>query len=333
MKSILHHCRGLPGDRWLTALPVILALGSTACQRAAPPPATPGPAATPELRTVKDYDLAGEVRAIKKESGQVVIHHREIPGFMPAMTMPFTIKDRELFDDLRAGDEVEGTLRVVSEGGVVKDYELTALVVTKPALRPLPSVTLRLRDGQPELGVTPRRLEPGDAVLSFTMTTEDGRSLALDELRGKVVVLTFIYTRCPLPEFCPLMDRKFAALAAALEAVPERASGVRLISLSFDPEHDTPEVLRKHAQTQGAHPPLWTFAVARHDELAKVAPGLGLTYGPTATEIVHNLSTAVIGPDGRLAALFVGTEAKTWTPTDLLRVIAPLLKPEGKYGP
>ncbi len=120
-------------------------------------------------------------------------------------------------------------------------------------------------------------------VPDFTMTTQEGRTLALSELRGKVVVLTFIYTRCPLPDFCPLMDRKIKELAGKVDAMPGRAEQVRLLSVSFDPEHDTPEVLRKHAQVQGARPPLWTFAVASHDELAKVAGPLGLMYGPRRT--------------------------------------------------
>jgi protein SCO1/2 len=123
------------------------------------------------------------------------------------------------------------------------------------------------------------------------------------------------------------MDRKFAELAGAVAAIPERARYVRLISLSFDPEHDTPEILKKHARTQGAQPPLWTFAVAAHDQLARVAPGLGLTYGPTATEIIHNLSTAVIDPAGKLVSLRVGTAAKSWTTAEMLREIAPRAKP------
>jgi protein SCO1/2 len=274
--------------------------------------------------------LTGVVRGIDKESGQVVIRHEEIAGFMKAMTMPFTLKDqdRAIFDDLRIGDTVEGTLRVWYEGDVVKDYSLANLVVTKPALAEPPKLTLSLQGGAPQLSVAPRRLEPGEPVPNFIMTMQDGRKVALADLRGNVVVLTFIYTRCPLPEFCPLMDRKFASLATAIEAFPERAAHVRLISLSFDPEHDTPEVLAKHAQIQGAHPPLWTFAVAQHDELAKVAPLLGLTYGPTANEIIHNLSTAIIDADGKLDTLLVGSSAKSWTTADVLKRIYALVRPE-----
>jgi protein SCO1/2 len=293
----------------------------------------PGPATArstqdaPGQTTTREYRLTGLVRAVHQESGQVVIRHEEIAGFMKAMTMPFSLKDRAIFDDLQVGDEVEGTLRVSYEGSVVKDYELTNLVVARPALAEPPPLTLSVRGGQPQLTVAPRRLQPGELVSDFTMTMQDGRQVRLAELRGKVVVLTFIYTRCPLPDFCPLMDRKFAALAAAVEAFPERASHVRLISLSFDPEHDTPQVLTKHAQTQGAHPPLWSFAVATHDELAKVAPVLGLTYGPTPKEIMHNLSTAVIDEDGKLDKLYVGPLGRTWTTTDVLKRIYGLLKP------
>ena len=98
----------------------------------------------------------------------------------------------------------------------------------------------------------------------FTMTSQDGKTVKLSDLRGNVVVLTFIYTRCPLPDFCPLMDRKFSELAQRLSAFPSVPRKVRLISLSFDPEHDTPELLRKHAQVRGAAPPLWSYAVASH---------------------------------------------------------------------
>lgn len=91
--------------------------------------------------------------------------------------------------------------------------------------------------------------------------------------------------------------------------------------MSFDPEHDTPDALRKHAELVGARPPLWTFAVASHDELRKVAERLGLVYGPMPNEIVHNLCTAVIAPDGTLARLDVGTAGKSWDPDELLRTV------------
>src|SRR5262249_4052620 len=180
-------------------------------------------------------------------------------GYMPAMTMWFNLQDRDLLADLQPGDEVEGTLRVGEEAS-----ELVALTVTRPATGP--AMTLDLSGGTAALRPAAKVLEPGQAVPDFAMTTQEGRALRLSELRGFVVVLTFIYTRCPLPEYCPRVDRKFAELADKIRAVPGRADRVRLLSVSFDPEHDSPEVLSRHARAQGAVPPLWTFAVASHAE-------------------------------------------------------------------
>jgi len=292
--------------------------------------AAPAPVAGPESPKkadeaveVKDYPLRGEVRKVDAAGRELQIRHEEIPGFMPAMTMPFRMPEETDFEDFQVGDVVEGTLQVKSKGGTTVDYELVGLEVARPAIGgPL---VLDMTKGVPTLTTRPARLQPGDEVPDFTMTDQDGESRRLSELRGRVVVLTFVYTRCPLPEFCPAMDRKFSELARSVSASSSRASKVRLISLSFDPDHDTPEVLRKHAQIRGAEPPVWTYAAASHEELAKIAPVLGLTYGPMKDEIVHNLCTAVIGPDGRLARLEVGSRGNAWTPAELLKTIAELL--------
>jgi protein SCO1 len=326
------------------AFAYVIALGTLApcvgCGRSAAPitqasrpnpdakPSRPAPAEESAPKSMT-YKLVGQVRQVNPGSGTVSIHHEEIPGLMGAMTMPFTLKDRTILDDLHPGDEVEGTLRVEWDRTRVKDYELVDLFVTRPA--PAPATVTPEESGTGgklgQIRPAPRRLEPGEMIPDFTMTTQEGRTLALSELRGKAVVLTFIYTRCPLPDFCPLMDRKFKELAEKVDAIPGRAEQVRLLSVSFDPEHDTPELLRKHAQVQGARPPLWTFAVASHDELAKVAGPLGLMYGPRPDEIIHNLCTAVVDPEGRLARLEVGASGARWQPSDLLKTVNALIGP------
>jgi protein SCO1 len=277
---------------------------------------------------IVEYKLAGEVKKVDKEAREVTIHHQAIPGFMEAMTMPFHIEDDAALDDLREGDEVEGKLRVERENGQVKDYRLHDLTVTKPALAA--PLVLDLSGGIPKLVTRPKRLEPGEMVPDFTLTGQDGKTFKLSDLRGHVVVLTFIYTRCPLPDFCPYMDRKFADLADTLATFPRRAEAVRLLSISFDPDHDTPEILRQHAKTRGASPPLWTFAVAQHDQLARVGPTLGLIYGPGKNEIIHNLCTAVIDQQGRLVRLEVGTQRNKWSSADLLKTVYSLISPVHK---
>ena len=259
----------------------------------------------------KQYKLTGVVREIDKESGQVMIRHDEIPGYMKAMTMPFDLKGKEVLGDLFVGDEVEGVLVVKAD-----DIELNDVVITRPAE---PSA-LNFGPNGLEIKAKPATLLPGEEVPDFKVTLQDGKPAKLSDYRGKLVVLTFIYTRCPLPNFCPLMDRKFGELAARLQPLP-KADQVRLLSVSFDPEHDTPAVLASHAKSRGAKMPLWTYAVASHEELGKFGPKLGLMYGPTEKEIMHNLSTAVIGPDGKLIRLDYGTAGGAWTADDMMGTI------------
>ena len=296
-----------------------LALGTApGCGKS--PPSNTRPAATQPTSAPSSqiYKLTGVVRLVKPGDGLVTIRHDAIPGFMDAMTMPFTLKDRKWLDDVQVGDEVEGRLRVVCERGEVTDYELIDLVVSRPA--PAPALILKSDLGGAG-GATVQAaapvLKPGDAVPDFALTGADGKTFRLSSLRGKVVALTFIYTRCPLPDFCPRLDAKFAEATSTAR----KAGSLRFLSVSFDPEHDTPAVLTRHARARGAKPPLWTFAVATHDELAKVAGQLGLAYGPTRDEIMHNLIVAIVGADGRLVRLETGAAARDWSAAELLKTM------------
>jgi protein SCO1/2 len=290
---------------------VYLAGSLAGCGREKPPSA-PIAAKPAPVRTETTYELKGEVLGLDAKNGMIRIHHEAIPEFMPAMRMSFTLKDPRELESLKVGDIVQGSLWVVREKGIVTEYALGDLAVVS---RPL---TLKVEGGEASLAGLPKRLEPGEVVPDFAMTTQDGTPLKLSDLRGKVVALTFIYTRCPLPDACPLLSRKFSEVADRLSTAPGRAERMRLLSVSFDPEHDTPEVLKKYATIQGAKPPLWTFAVASHAELARVAPGLGLSYGPRSDDIMHNLTAVVIDAEGRLVKIESG---KSWTPTDLFKTI------------
>ena len=281
----------------------------------------------PSTSKTEVHTLRGVVREVDAKQKVVTIAHEAMPGFMGKMTMPFTVAKGEMLEDVRPGDAVEGPIRVVREGGRVASYELENLVVTEPA-----PVTFKLSTGAGGATLSEARavLKPGEKVPDFAMTTQEGKPLRLSDLAGKVVVLTFIYTRCPLPDFCPASDVAFGELANRLGDVGDRAERVRLLSISFDPEHDTPEVLRAHAKRRGAVPPLWTYAVASHEELRKVAGPLGLTYGPTKDEIIHNLSTAVIGEDGRLIRLDRGKAGIDWTVPALMKSVVDRLRESKK---
>ena len=282
---------------------LILAIGTLGCGG---PPTTNLPADGP-----KTYPIVGKVVEVDPVEGTVSLAHEAIPGYMPAMKMSLAFRDEQALNELMPGDEVKGRLKV---GATASEW--VDLVVTRPAVA---------GEGAAGVPVAPETLPVGAMVSDFAVTTQAGEALRLSDLRGKAVVMTFIYTRCPLPDFCPRVDRKFGELAALVRSLPGWGEQVRLLSVSFDPEHDTPAVLSAHAKSTGASPPLWTFAVASHAELAKVGPGLGLAYGPTGPEIAHNLSTAVLGLDGRLAWLAAGKSGMTWSPAEVVRALRPLV--------
>ena len=308
----------------IISIPCVLMYGcSDASVKQAEHKVTGQPSPTRPTIEHKEFKLIGEVKKVDKEAREITIRHEKIAGFMEAMTMPFRIDDQEVLDEVQSGDQVEGKLQVEQDNGQTKDYRLVDLQVVKAALSP--PLVLDLSGSAPQLRIKPKRLAPGDPVPDFAITGQDGKPFKISDLRGYVVVLTFIYTRCPLPDFCPYMDRKFSDLAMSISAFPERAAKIRLLSVSFDPDHDTPEILRKHARIRGAIPPLWTFAVASHEELARITAPLGLVYGPGKDEIIHNLCTAIIDQNGRLARLEVGTQSNKWSSADLLKTVYSLL--------
>ncbi len=318
--------------RWIAgiapmSLAALLGLWLACSGRVDKPAANPDSSKTAGEEVI-DYKLEGIVRRVNKSEGKVAIDHKEIIGFMDAMLMTFPVSDPALLDGVEPGDEIEGTLRVVRRKGEVGDYSLTRLDVTVPA--PAPTLELKLSGAKPTLEASKRPLEPGEEAPDFVMTTQDGKSLQLSDLRGKVVVLTFIYTRCPLPDYCPLVDRKFHDLAQKLEVRSATREGVRLLSISFDPEHDDPKTLESHARRMGAKEPLWTFAVATHEELRKAAESFGLMYGPMEKQIVHNLSIAILDQQGRLVSLDFGAAGKAWKVEDAMKTIAKLVPPSRK---
>jgi protein SCO1/2 len=141
--------------------------------------------------------------------------------------------------------------------------------------------------------------------------------MPISSLRGHRVALTFMYVRCPLPDFCPRMDQNFAAVQKTIKSTPELAD-VRLVSVSFDPEYDTPAELKKHAQALGADPAVWKFVTATPEEMEKLTGRFGVHVerdDQKSINITHNLRTAVIGPDGRVVKVHSGTD---WTPAQLV---------------
>jgi protein SCO1 len=276
------------------ALPLLLvALLSLSCRRAAAPTAG------------QRYPVEGKVVEVDVSGRTVTIAHADIRGFMPAMTMPFVVleKDAALLQHVGPGDEVTATLVALDSR-----YWLEDLVIVKK--------------GTPDPNATPgpRALGPqaGDTVPNVALVDQDGRPFHLADLRGHAVAVTFVFTRCPMPDFCPLLMTKFAAAQALLLKEPALASGARLLTISFDPAHDTPEVLRAFGRPfQKTAPPFtqWRLASGKDAAIRELGGALGLDYVEESRSFTHNLRTAVLGRDGKLRRLFTGND---WTPDELV---------------
>jgi protein SCO1/2 len=256
------------------------------------------------------------VLSVAPDGLQASIKHEDIPGFMSAMTMPYKARDARQFEPLQPGDLITATLVVISNDAYLENVKKvgTAPLETPPPPAPPPTASSGF-----EL------LKPGETVPNVSFVDQDGRARAIVSFRPAAVVATFIYTSCPMPTFCPLMDRNFAAIQKALSANPALA-GVHLLSVSFDPITDTPPVLKKHAEKLGADPERWTFVTGDRDEVDKFASRFGVTLSRNLKDpidITHNLRTAIIDPDGKLVKTYTGNE---WTPDQVIADLKPVVR-------
>jgi protein SCO1/2 len=249
----------------------------------------------------RQYELKGQILAVRPERSEVVIKHEDIEGFMPGMTMPFTVKDGALLKDKSPGDLVTATLVV----GEVQAH-LSTLVKTGHAAVETPAPP-----------PPPEIRQPGEQLSDAALIDQNGTPKPLSAFRGHRVALTFIYTRCPLPEFCPLMDRNFAAVQKTLAGTPALAD-VRLVTVTIDPAYDTPAVLKDYAARRGADPKIWSFLTGAPADVNQFGSQLGVyvEHNPQSPiDITHNLRTVVIDPDGRLVKVHNGN---SWTPSELV---------------
>jgi protein SCO1 len=250
----------------------------------------------------RQYELQGQILAIDRARNEVLIRHGAIAGFMPAMTMPFTAKDGGLLSGKEPGDLVTATL-------VVTDLNAHLSSLTRTGHAPLEAAAAAPN--------TPHILLPGEPVEDAPLVDQQGKPRLFSGFKGHRVALTFIYTRCPLPEFCPLMDRQFAAVQKTI-ANEKDLRDVRLVTATLDPEFDTPAVLRRHADRLKADPAVWTFLTGEPAAVSKFALQFGIFTEKdlgTGANLTHNLRTAVVDAGGRIVKVHSGRD---WTPADLV---------------
>jgi protein SCO1/2 len=259
----------------------------------------------------RQYTLQGQVISVTPNHSEATIKHEEITGLMPAMTMPYKVRDVKLLDGIAPGDLITARLIVVPNDAYLTD-------VKKVGQAPLEKPRAVSSDAAPSASAGFELLKPGEAVPDARFVDQNGRTRAFSSFRGSTVILTFIYTRCPMPTFCPLMDRHFAAIQKKLKDDAASNGRVHLVSVSFDPSTDTPPVLKKHAAKVGADPKTWTFLTGDRDEIDRFAARFGVSVARARNDqgdITHTLRTAVVDADGRLVKVYTGND---WTPEQVL---------------
>jgi protein SCO1 len=261
----------------------------------------------------KRYPFTGRVVSIDAQNQSAIIDGDNIPGFMDAMAMEYKIKPASMLGQLAPGDSISAEVVVVQTDpknqDAAPDSWLENVKVTGHAKSP-PTASTNV----------PHMPAAGEAVPDFSFTDQDGKRISIGQYRGKVLLVTFIYTRCPFPDFCPRMSSNFAKIYKQI-GTTSALSDTRLLSISFDPEHDTPKILRDYGfSVAHTHGPTvfkrWEFAVPRAEDLPKIADFFALTVTPENGLITHNLSTLVIGPDGKVVSWYHGGD---WQISDLIK--------------
>lgn len=255
--------------------------------------------------SARSYEVRGIVRGFAPDRSTVSIEHEDIPGFMPAMTMPFSVKNPNEITGLKIGDAISFRT-TVTDKDLFLDQVKKLPASDVHAAEPTP--TANVSDPKPCLG-------EGDILPPFNLTNQDGARVTAETFRGRPWALTFIFTRCAVPTFCPLISRNFAELQEAIKADAALAERARLLSITLDPQFDTAAVLKNYAQNQDADPQIWTFATGEPAEIARLTQDFAVQVQPAEGTIAHGLATALIGADGKVVRIWRGN---AWTPGEVL---------------
>jgi len=275
---------------------VLIALALNACGWGDQPPP----------KNEKRYPIKGVVVAVNQTERTATIKHEDIPGYMPAMTMEFKLKNAADLQTMKPGDQINGTL-VIDD--ISSWIEVTAVTEGGAALTPTT--------------VVPGEPKPGDEIPDFTLVNQDGKPIHLSQYKGKSLALTFVYTRCPQPDQCTLMSSNFATIDLELQKQPDVYAKTHLLTVSFDPEYDTPKVMRsygashtgRYSDEKFEH---WEFTTGSADEVKRIAEFFGLRYFKDSStgeeQVMHSLRTAVLDRNGNLVKLYRGNE---WKPEEV----------------
>jgi protein SCO1/2 len=272
----------------------------TGCEKPASPPHNQTP---PHNATERVFDTRGVVRSVPEGGRTLLVRHEEIPDYMPKMTMELNVRDPNELAGLERDDEITFQLVATKDTHWIQQIKRVGKAAPTETATPSPGFSLT------------KELKPGDALPDYELLAEDGRKIRFSDFRGNAVAFTFIFSRCPLPDYCPRMGNNFAAAREIILKSPNAPTNWQFLSISFDPEYDTPAALRTYARFyRHDNADRWLFAAASLQVLATLAPELNLMFAKEAGSISHNLRTVVLDPEGRIHQQFDGNQ---WTPAAL----------------
>jgi protein SCO1 len=244
----------------------------------------------------KVFVVEGQIIGFSENENRIFINHEEIPGYMDAMSMPFNLRNMQEVSEFSIGDAIRFEFHVTPDGSWIQN--LTKIPDSLLTLSATPSRFGRISGGEISMP-----LKAGESIPEFEMLDQNGRPFSSDSLSGYFTVLTFIYTTCPVPDFCPLMSSNLDKVSELLTG--QELDKVKLVSVTFDPENDTPEVLKAYAGTHSQRGYRY-YLVGDSTNTAKLTSAFGIFTTFATDQIIHNLQTAIIGPDGEIKALFSG---------------------------
>jgi len=265
------------------------------------------------------YAARGVVEQKDVMAGEMTLKHEDIPGFMPAMTMTFKVKDRAGLGDAEPGDFVTADLIVTKNGGGSWLENLKVVDASKRG-------TVASESQAPKDSLDKE-------IEALPLINQDSKKVELGQFRGKAVLLTFIYTRCPLPDYCPLITSHFAAIERRLKKDPGAYRKTHLLSISIDPEYDQPAVLKKYALAYLENPAglaHWDFVTCAPGDLKKLASEFGLFYLPDGNTVAHSMSTVLISPAGTIVKEWKDNE---WSVDEVTAAVTAAAKTEASRGP
>jgi protein SCO1/2 len=262
----------------------------------------------------KVFVVEGQIIGFSENENRIFINHEEIPGYMDAMSMPFNLRDMQEVSEYAIGDAIRFEFHVTPDGSWIQN--LSKIPDSLLSLSATPSRFGKMSGGEISIPLT-----VGESIPAFSMLDQNGNSFTSDSLAGVFTVMTFIYTACPVPDFCPLMSANFDRVSETL--TEEELASVRLVSVSFDPANDTPDVLKEYA---GEHSQRGNrfYIVGDSVNTAKLTSAFGIFTTFATDQIIHNLQTAIIAPNGEILALFSGNK---WSVDDLVAELREHLSP------